>query len=55
MSIFLLVPLTGWLLSSVGSPDVLTQLVVLAELFGLPVVAAIFGIDFAARSMIRAD
>ena len=49
LSLFVLVPLTGWMLNSIRAPELLTQLVICGELFALPVVAAIFGIDVGAR------
>lgn len=53
-SLFLFVPLTGALASSLMLPGWLTISAVLAELFALPVVAALVGVEFAVRNLSEA-
>lgn len=49
MSLLFLIPLTGYLHEQLGVSPALTQSVVLFELFGFPVLAALWGISFSAK------
>lgn len=48
-SVVLLIPLIGSLLIHLGAPALLQQLTVLALLFGVPIIGALFGIDLGSR------
>lgn len=48
-SVLIFIPVIGSLLHHIGAPDLLQQLTVLALLFVLPVIGALFGINLGER------
>ena len=52
LSAVLLVPVTGMLHETLGVPALITQALIMLELFGLPVVAAVYGISVAAKPIL---
>ena len=47
------VPITGFASGVLGLPDIVPQLLILFELVGLPIVAALVGVSVAARQIGR--
>ncbi len=47
-----LVPITGTISESLGLPDAIPIVLIMLQLFGLPVVAAIVGVSTAAQSIV---
>lgn len=50
----LLLPLTAWLHEGLGVPAVVTQVMILLELFALPIVAALGGLNLGVRCVLGA-
>ena len=52
LAALVLIPITGHLAESFSLPDLLTQSLIFIELIGLPIVAALWGVNVAARPII---
>lgn len=53
LSATVLVPVTGFISNVFALPDIVPQVLILLELFALPVVAALVGVSLAARPIAR--
>ena len=52
LATIVLVPITGTLFNQLGIPELVTKVIILFEMFALPIVAAVYGIQLAARPII---
>ena len=49
----IIVPVTGSTMNRIAAPEAITNAAILFELFGLPVIASLFGVTFAARPIVQ--